>query len=197
MSRQRILLERFDPPSRPEDPADGGAGDAGEPVADLADDMVPAVAEISPEPDAEPDHYHDPGPTLERIADLLEACLANAIDLRRSAERAAADAFGRAAEAVIPVLAGRGFAEEIAAAARALATGAAPQEIVLDVSAEELEGVSKALEERGATGGIRLRTSPHLGPGQAEVAWADGGAEIDVERLTTEALRILEQHLAG
>lgn len=181
----RITLERFDP-ERP-------AGDGPDPDGTLPAVPAPAApptSELEPEPETP-----DPGPALERIASLLEACLANAVELRRGAERAAAAAFGRAAEAVIPVLAGRGFAEEIAAAARALSTSTAPQSIVLTVAAEELEAVAAALQNRTGGDGIILRTAPALNPGQAEVSWADGGAEIDIERLTAEALRILEQHL--
>lgn len=178
----RIALERFDVDAP-------GAGDEEAPL--------PAPLPEPPPPEPEPEPAPDPAAAMERIAALLEACLANAVAMRKTAEETAAAAFGRAAEAVIPVLAGRGFAEEIAAAARALAASAAPQTIVLEVAAEELEPVAAALEgrEEGMPEGIVLRAAPRLEPGQAEVSWADGGAEIDIERLTAEALRILEQHL--
>lgn len=185
----RILLERFDAPPEPDE-------DRAVPEADHALPVPAGPVLAAPEEYTEPPPP-DPGPTLERIAALLEACLANAVELRRSAERSAAEAFGRAAEAAIPVLAGRGFAEEIAAAARALAASAAPQTIVLTVAAEELEAVSHALDGRGGREAIVLRAGGGMRPGQAEVSWTDGGAEIDVERLTAEALRILEQHLPG
>lgn len=188
MTRSRVKLERFDlvdpDPPLEADSATIGLPVAAEPEPEPEPELLPAAPE--PEPTVE---------TLARIQALLEACLRDSTRARREAEAAAAELLGKAAQHVLPNLAKRGFSDEIAAAARAVMTALAPQSIVLEVAPEAFEQVSAALGG-GLDPQVVVQPSTRLEPGQAEISWADGGADLDVGWLTEEALRLLEERLA-
>jgi len=168
----RPALERFDR---------GGA-----PVA--AESAPAPVA--APEPEAPPPP--DPAEILARIEARLAGMGAEAAALIAAERTRLTTAFQRAAEAALPALAKTGFAAELAAAVDAVAAAGPEGEIVLRLGPDDLEAAAPLLADARA---IRPAPDPALGPGEARLAWRDGGADLDMAAMTERALAALHRHL--
>ncbi len=57
--------------------------------------------------------------------------------------------------------------------------------------------VAAALGETGPVTEVKVTADPALGPGEAQIGWSQGGAEIDVEAITEAALDRFRLQLDG
>ena len=172
----KIALERFGSPRSDDDGASETGGDA---------------STTEPEgssPEARPDPEAERLANLARIADALEIVASEQAGLRA---RCAGDAFaalGAAAETLLPRLARTGFAALVAESAQTIARRGQWPVLMLSVSPDNAENVSGALGETGPVTEIKITADTALGPGEAQLGWSQGGAEIDVEAIAEAAL---------
>lgn len=199
------------PESAAEEPADLAAGPAEDSLP--APDTVPAADdETASAPSAVGTGCAgaavacaaEAGEAGAELAERLDAAAARLCALgeamvqrRRDAHLAAARAFGEAAQRCLPTLTGAGFAAEIAAAAFAVARTEGFGELQLRLPPELVDGVADALERHGPNTGFRIEGDSALAPHEAEIAWRDGGAQLDAERLSAAALETLRQTLSN
>ena len=187
MMSGRIALEHFGP-SRP----DGeGALDAGMDLSSAAQDADhpggPADAGIDPEAERLA--------CLARIADALEVVAAEQAGLRAQCTGDAFAALGAAAETLLPRLARTGFAALVAETAQTIARRGQWPVLQLSVAPDNAEAVAGALGETGPVTEIKITADAALGPGEAQLGWSQGGAEIDIEAIAEAALGRFRQAL--
>ena len=177
----RIALERFGAP-RPEDQ---GALEAGieMPAArpgDPEDDDAAGLPEIDPEVERQA--------CLERIAGAMEIVASEQAGLRARCIGDTVTALGAAAETLLPRLARAGFAALVAETAQTIARRGQWPELLLSVAPDNTAAVTAALGEAGSVTEVKVTADPALGPGEAQIGWSQGGAEIDVEAIAEAAL---------
>jgi len=198
----RLALERFDLDLAPSSgalrgpiPGAGPAACAGaEQPEDDGADAAPADP-VEPAEPAPPDRAW----SLARIAEALQDIEARAQALRASAEEAAAEAFAVAAARVLPELARTGFAAELASSSLQLARAGGLPRIELRIAPEDEAALTAALGAADAPADapeLQVSADPRIEPGQAALAWTDGGAELDSQALTEAALALMRQRLA-
>ncbi len=177
----RIALERFGSP-RPEGQ---GALEAGMemPAAALEDPEHGDAAEL-PEIDPEAERQA----CLERIAGALEIVASEQAGLRARCIGDAVTALGAAAETLLPRLARAGFAALVAETAQTISRRGQWPELLLSVAPDNAAAVATALGETGPVTEVKVTADPALGPGEAQIGWSQGGAEIDVEAIAEAAL---------
>ena len=180
-----IALERF-AWSRAEDDATLEAG-ADMDAAGTEDDDLAALPDIDPEAEQRA--------CLERIAGALEIVTSEQAGLRARCIADTATALGEAAEALLPRLARSGFAELVAETATTIARHGQWPELLLSVAPDNAAVVATALGETEPATSIKVTADPSLGPGEAQIGWSQGGAEIDVEAIATAALDRFRQRL--
>lgn len=181
----RIALERFGSP-RPEDQ---GALEAGMemPAAAPEDNDAAELPEIDPEAERQA--------CLERIAGALEIVASEQAGLRARCIGDAAMALGAAAETLLPRLARAGFAALVAETAQTISRRGQWPELLLSVAPDNAAAVATALGETGPVTEVKVTADPALGPGEAQIDWSQGGAEIDVEAIAEAALERFRLHL--
>ncbi len=181
----RIALERFGSP-RPEDE---GALETGMeiPVATREGDDVAGLPEIDPETGRRA--------CLERIAGALEIVASEQAGLRARCIGDTVTALGAAAETLLPRLARAGFAALVAETAQTVARRAQWPDLLLSVAPDDAAAVAAALGETGPVTEVTVTADPALGPGEAQIGWSQGGAEIDVDAITAAALEHSRQRL--
>jgi hypothetical protein len=182
---RRITLERFGSP-RPEDL---GAAEAGTEVVAVTPDDDDAAGQPESDPEAER------LACLERIAGALEIVASEQAALRARCIGDTVTALGAAAETLLPRLAREGFAALVAEAAQAISRRGQWPELLLSVTPDSAAAVTAALGAAGTVTEIKVTAEPALGPGEAQVAWSQGGAEIDVDAITEAALEHFRQRL--
>ncbi|HSF94692.1 MAG TPA: hypothetical protein VLA52_06655 [Thermohalobaculum sp.] len=179
----RISLESFDDcvgGAGPQDDVPGmNGGDSPEPDA-------PSAA--APEPEI--DHEAERIAALTRLAAALETVAAEQAALRAACQRQAATAFGQAAAAVLPALARAAFCAQVAETARTVAQNGRWPDLVVSVAEEQAQEIAEFLGRGRPPPALRIEPRPDIPPGEAEIAWDGGGAEID-------AAAIAETTLAG
>ena len=174
----RIALERFGS-HRPDDQ---GALEAGmdRAVAEPEVDDAAGLPEIDPEAERRA--------CLERIAGALEIVASEQAGLRARCIGDTVAALGAAAETLLPRLARAGFVALVAENAQAIARRGQWPELLLSVAPDNAACVAAALGETGPVTEVKVTADPALGPGEAQIGWSQGGAEIDVEAITETAL---------
>jgi hypothetical protein len=182
----RIALERFGSPQ----PEDEGALEAGvDTAAAPEDDDVAGLPEIDPEAERRA--------CLERIAGALEIVASEQAELRARCIGDAVTALGAAAETLLPRLARAGFAALVADTAQTIARRGQWPELLLSVAPDNAASVAAALGETGPVTEVKITADPALGPGEAQIGWSQGGAEIDIEAITEAALDRFRLQLDG
>ncbi len=174
----RIALERFGSPR----PDDQGALEAEMDMAAAGPegDAAAGLPEIDPEAERRA--------CLERIAGALEIVASEQAGLRARCIGDTVTALGAAAETLLPRLARAGFAALVAETAQAIARRGQWPELLLSVAPDDAESVAAALGETGPVTEVKVTADPALGPGEAQIGWSQGGAEIDVEAIAEAAL---------
>lgn len=185
----RIALEDFD--RRADAPLAGVDGTNEAEPDDLAAES-PDVPEIAPPPI---DSAAMRAANLARIANALETIAAEQAELRVKSIGHATAALGAAASVLLPALARAGFAHLVAETAKTVAQHGRWPELVVSLAAEEAEAVTRYLA--GATIGqrIRIHAVPEGPPGEAELGWDGGGAEIDAAAIAEAVVADYRQKL--
>lgn len=93
---------------------------------------------------------------------------------------------------------GPGLAAIAAAGATLFAArgGDWPQ-LLLSVTADNAAGITSALDTLGLETDVKIAVDPKLGPGEVQLTWSEGGAEIDVEAVAKVALERFQMQLDG
>jgi hypothetical protein len=177
----RIALERFGSP-RPEDQGALEAG-MGMPATALED---PEHGDAAGLPEIDPEAERQA--CLERIAGALEVVASEQAGLRARCIGDAVTALGAAAETLLPRLARAGFAALVAETAQTISRRGQWPELLLSVAPDNAAAVATALGETGPVTEVKVTADPALGPGEAQIGWSQGGAEIDVEAIAEAAL---------
>ena len=125
---------------------------------------------------------------LERIAGALEIVASEQAGLRARCIGDAAMALGAAAETLLPRLARAGFAALVTETAQTISRRGQWPELLLSVAPDNAAAVATALGETGPVTEVKVTADPALGPGEAQIGWSQGGAEIDVEAIAEAAL---------
>ncbi len=174
----RIALERFGSPR----PDDEGALEAGMDMATAGPegDDAAGLPEIDPEAERRG--------CLERIAGALEIVASEQAGLRARCIGDTVTALGAAAETLLPRLARAGFAALVAETAQTIARRGQWPELLLSVAPDNAAAIETALGETGPMTEVKVTADPALGPGEAQIGWSQGGAEIDVEAIAEAAL---------
>jgi hypothetical protein len=171
-----IALERFGPY-----PPDGGEAAGGAQPDPAAENLTePAEIEVDPETVR--------NATLARIAGALEVVATEQAGLRARCIGDTTAALGAAAETLLPRLAQAGFADLVAETAQTIARRGQWPELTLSIDADTASAVADALAKATPAAEIKVLTDPALKPGEAQLAWSQGGAEIDVEAFVETAL---------
>jgi len=173
----RIALERFCS-LLPEDHSGSAAGM--DSLADPPEKMDTNLPEVDREIARQA--------SLERISKALEIAASEQAGLRAKCIGDVADAFGAAAEILLPRLAQAGFATLVAENAQTIARRGQWPELQLSVSPENMTAVADALGKPEPSTEIQITENPDLSAGEARIAWSQGGAEIDVEAIASSAL---------
>ena len=97
-------------------------------------------------------------------------------------------AISLAAETLLPRLARAGFAALVTEATLTIARRGQWPELVLSVAPINIEPITGALGECNSATEIRIVADSALGPGDVQFAWSQGGAEMEIEAITLEAL---------
>lgn len=148
----------------------------------------------------------DPPPTereqdrldlLAQLAGSLSAIAAGQDRLRDDLICATAQALGAAAEAILPALARKAFAARIAELTTEVARRAQWPNLTLTLAPGDRADVDEALATHDAVAGLTIAEDGRIGPGEAQLAWAAGGARIDVDAIATAALDDFRQRLDG
>jgi flagellar biosynthesis/type III secretory pathway protein FliH len=124
------------------------------------------------------------------VAQVLEAV--RDFELEMTAARAAAiEGLRPVIEAILraaaPVAAGRGLAEEVAAAVGSYLDTARHDSLVLRVAPERVEDLRHRLDDA-----VAIDPDPMLGPVTARLEWAGGGTVFDAEGCLDAASRAVE-----
>ena len=177
-------LERFD--DRPVDPLD---------LADGTEDPD-AAAELPPiDPDNHPDVLALKA-QLSAVLDTQNVVIAEFGRRRDDVARDLGDLVGTMATQLLPALADRAFAAEVATAvANALLDGA-PRTAVLKLAPETAAFAAEHLSRLGLTGAVEIVTDSDKSETEAQMIWEDGGADFDVATITRETLDALSERLA-
>jgi hypothetical protein len=170
--------------------------DFGVRLAAVRTDSALAERAEAPVPQAEAPAEPEPGPgpeagrnaSLARIAIALETLASEQADLRDSCVRQAAAALGEAAESLLPALVRSGFAALVADTAKTIAAGGQWPELALSLEAGEASDVTRYLATTAAAHRIRVDARPGTAPGEAEISWDGGGAEIDAASMAATVL---------
>ncbi|MEM1343264.1 MAG: FliH/SctL family protein [Pseudomonadota bacterium] len=182
MSARRPLLERYAP--------------GGEP-GQYAIAAAPPPPKPAPPPEPNPEALAVEAAAAAREAQAAQAAAllarieAEAQSACRAAAQATAERLTKAATLALPHLTTAGFAAEIAALWQDLATSQGQIQITL--APDDAEIMAALLT--GQTDPLPITADPALSPGQARLTWADGGADLDRERLIADSLAALAPHL--
>ena len=125
---------------------------------------------------------------LERIAGALEIVASEQAGLRARCIEDTVTALGAAAETLLPRLARAGFAALVAETAQTIARRGQWPELLLSVAPDDAPSVTAALGETGPVTEVKVTADPALGPGEAQIGWTQGGAEIDIDAIAGAAL---------
>ena len=189
MTSGRIALERFGPPRLDEE---------GAPEAEV---KTPAGAQegdgLAGSPEAGIDPEAERLACLARIAGALEIVAAEQAGLRARCIGDTVAALGAAAETLLPRLARAGFATLVAETAQTIARRGQWPEMQLSVAPDNAAAVASALGETGPVTEVKINADPALGPGEAQLGWSQGGAEIDIEAIAEAALDRFRLQLDG
>lgn len=177
----RIALEAFDGRAARPDQGDSEP----EPSASVPPEPQPPAADPAAERNA----------TLAHIATSLDRIAAEQASLRAAGLRQAADALAAAASEMLPVVAQAGFAALVAETAMSVARNGQWPELVLSLSPDDVAEVATHLSAAQGGAGFRIATRNDLAPGEAEIAWEGGGAEIDAAAIAATALERLRREL--
>lgn len=173
----RISLERF-ASHRPEDE---GAPEAGMAMpAEAPGDDGAGPSGIDPEAERHA--------CLRRIAGALEIVASEQAGLRARCIGDTVAALGAAAETLLPRLARTGFAALVAETAQTIARRGQWPELLLSVAPDDAASVTAALGETGSVTEVKVTADPALDPGEAQIGWSQGGAEIDIDAIAEAAL---------
>jgi hypothetical protein len=177
----RIALERFGTP-RPEDrdALETGSATAASTPEDLENEGAAGPPEIDPEAERQT--------CLKRIAGALEIVASEQAGLRARCIGDTVTALGAAAETLLPRLARAGFAALVAETAQTISRRGQWPELLLSVAPDNAAAITAALSETGPVTEVKVTADPALGPGEAQIGWSQGGAEIDVEAIAEAAL---------
>jgi len=177
---KRIELEQFGS-SQPEDIR--ASGDTGGSPDDTAEgDDFNDLSETEFDPIA------DEITCLERISSTLVIIASEQAGLRARCIGDTIAALGAAAETLLPRLARAGFMELVAEAAQTIARRGQWPELVLSVAPINVEKITGALSECKPGTEVKITADSALGPGEVQLSWSHGGAEIEIEAITLAAL---------
>ena len=195
MMAGRVTLEPFEleigafPP---------GAGMPDAECAALAGDVgLDWPSSSQPDSETETDPEAERIAFLGRIANALETIAAEQADLRASYRSNAAAAFGNAAASLLPNLARTGFARLVAEMVTTAATRGHWPELRVSLAPDHVDEIATFLAGFSTSGRVRLDADPDMPPGEAAVAWTDGGAELDADSLARSVLDEYRRKLDG
>ena len=204
MTPDHLVLERFDdtaaatrtghPPNKLEDLLAQPTPTAEEAPSPIPEEVA-APPEVSEEPTPAPeeDHAAEMARQLAAIQGNLSALVEGEARLRMELLGQWAVAFGKAAADILPTLARRSFAGEVAQAALRIASTAGHPQIEIALPPDATDQVRTMLLEAGLDISVELVPDSDLAPGRAEMRWAGGGADFDSGRLLEAALDLLQQ----
>jgi hypothetical protein len=132
---------------------------------------------------------------LARISGALEIVASEQAGLRAQCIGGVAAALGTTAETLLPRLARAGFSTLVAETAQTIARRGKWPELVLTVAPANADGITSAVTSFRSETEIRIVADPALGPGEVQIAWSEGGAEIDVEAIARAALELFQAQL--
>jgi hypothetical protein len=181
-----IALEQFGSP-RPED--DGVPGRMGTPSG------APDGSDAADAPETAIDPAAEQAACLARISGTLEIIASEQAGLRARCIGDATAALGAAGGTLLPRLARTGFATLVAETALTIARRGQWPELLLTVAPINAAVITSALGACRPDTGVKLTVDPELGPGEVEIAWSQGGAEIDVEAIAEAALERFRMQL--
>lgn len=185
----RIALERF---GSPHPDGEHTPEDGMETIA-----AAPGIEEPAGSPEPRIDPQAEQSAYLARIADAVEIVASEQAALRAQCIGDTTSALGAAAESLLPCLARAGFAALIAETAKTIARRGQWPGLILSVSPDCAEAVSEALDANGQETEINVTAEPSLDPGEAQIGWSQGGAEIDIEAISEAALDRFRLQLDG
>jgi hypothetical protein len=134
---------------------------------------------------------------LEQISSTLEIIASEQAGLRAQCTSDAVAALGAAAETLLPRLAQAGFAILVAETTQTIARRGQWPELFLSVAPAHAYDITSALAAMAAGTDVKITIDPDLGPSEVQLAWNDGGAEIDVEAIAEAALERFRLQLGG
>lgn len=136
------------------------------------------------------------GQALEQLSSCLRAALEQRADAEAHVAAQAALAMRAALAALLPRLAQRGLADEVAALSEELMRDAALGAAVLRVAPAQEAATLAALEayrrDFGAGAEIEFLSDPSIGPAEARLEWRDGMAAFDGEEASASILARLD-----
>jgi len=184
-----IALERFGSP-QPGNESALGLG------TDTPDD-APNSDDATDAPETETDPAAEQAACLARISSALEIIASEQAGLRAQCIGDTVTALGAAAESLLPRLAQAGFAALIAETAQTIARRGHWPELQLSVAPANAAGITSALGAIRPEIEVRITVNPEFGPSEVQLAWRQGGAEIDVEAIAESALVYFRTQLDG
>ncbi len=125
---------------------------------------------------------------LQQIADLAERSRSEAIE-------SVSSSLGVAVATLLPALLEKGFASEIAAATATLIEKGGIANAQLQVTPTDHDLIAETLAGHEPTLPIKVISDATLLPGDAQLRWADGGAEFEHSALVAAATSLLEERL--
>jgi len=182
-----IALERFGSP-KPED--DGALGNG----IDMPD-CAPIAGDAADAPEIEIDPVAEQAACLARISSALEIIASEQAGLRARCVGDAVAALGAAAETLLPRLAQAGFAALIAETAQTIARRGQWPQLLLSVAPVNAAGITSALDAIRPEIDVKITVDPEFGPSEVQLAWSQGGAEIDIEAIAGAALERFRMQL--
>ena len=189
MSAARVALERFDRAA----PAIEAPAPEPEPTP-AATPVEPGTPDVDPETKQAPERSD--AHALDRAAAALEALEARIGEIRSAAREEAAMACAGAIGRLAPFLARSAFPNEVTQSLARLATQLDGSALELAVAPDDRIAIERALAHAGAApANLALRESSGLRPGEAQLFWPEGGAEIDAAALVAAAEAALARAL--
>lgn len=131
---------------------------------------------------------------LEALTRNLSSLAAQSADHRRMAIQSVARSVEPALKTLLPSLADRGFAAELANAVTVIVTEKGLEATLL-VSTEDLDRIAAALGVTGRSNEITISATASTEPGTASLIWPDGGACFEKDKLVHAAMQLVDEHL--
>lgn len=136
------------------------------------------------------------------IAKKLEELSGNIAQLASQIQEAHVDAISSvslsvrpALESLLPSLARRGFATELADAVARILSQSGTAEVTLLVSVAEHDQVVEAVKHAPPKSEIAISANQTIDDGTALLRWPHGGAQFDSKTLTDAAARLLNEYI--